>query len=178
MQNATRVQTIRLTEPRIQAWAPLMRAYMREAYGVEWAGSEEAARAGALGQHCTVELALDAAGALLGFLAWYPSYDLHHCVAGVDVLDLYVLPSHRSRGIALTLACAVAASASVHGGSYMKGTAIGRGAGLRLYSRFGVCDPTGCIVGGRAFRRLVELAGRPARDIARSLPERSWNFEA
>jgi len=32
-------------------------------------------------------------------------------------------------------------------------------------------------VGGRAFRRLAELAGSSARVVARSLPEKSWNYE-
>lgn len=171
------VETFPLTETHIGTWAPLMRAYMREAYQVEWAGSEGAVRVDALGQRCAVELAVTGEGSVAGFLAWHPAYDLHHCVGGVEVPDLYVVPSCRSRGIALVLACAVAARARGEGAMYMKGTAIGQGSGLRLYGRFAVCEPTGCIVSGRAFRRLAELNGRPVREIARSLPERSWNFE-
>lgn len=177
MHTSLRLQTAGLTDGYIDAWVPLMRAYMREAYQVEWAGSDRAVRADALGTRCTIDLAL-IDGAPIGFLAGHPSYDLHHCVSGIEVLDLYVIPTYRGRGVALILGCAVAARASASGAMYMKGTAIERGSGFRLYSRFAVCEPSGCIVGGRAFRRLVELAGRSVREIARSLPERSWNFEA
>ena len=141
-------------------------------------GSAAALHTDALGQKCAVQLALGEDGAVVGFVAWTPSYDLHHCVAGVDILDLYVVPRMRSRGVALLLACAVAADEVDRGKLYMKGTFLEGGAGLRLYRRFAVCDGGGCIVVGRAFRRLAELAGRPVREIARSLPARSWNYEA
>jgi GNAT superfamily N-acetyltransferase len=172
------LRVTRLTAAEIGTLVPLLQAYMHEAYGVEWMGSNEALQKEAIGQKCTVELAWAAEGALIGFLAWIPSYDLHHCIAGVDILDLYIVPPRRGRGIALQLACALAAEELRRGALYMRGTAIETGSGLRLYSRFGACDPTGCIVSGRAFRRLAELAGRPVREIVRSLPERSWNYEA
>ena len=48
----------------------------------------------------------------------------------------------------------------------------------RLYARFAMCFPgADCIVGGRAFRRLAELAGYAPRVAARSLPEKRWNYE-
>jgi GNAT superfamily N-acetyltransferase len=173
-----RVRTRRLTASDIGSWIPLLQAYMREAYGVEWTGSSEALRRDALGQRCSVLLATTPHGAAVGFVAWCPSYDLHNCVAGVDVLDLYVVPAMRSRGVALLLACALAAEEHGRGAVYMKGMSLEGGSGRRLYGRFAVCDPGGCIVSGRAFRRLAELAGRPVREIARSLPERAWNYEA
>ncbi|MBV9773034.1 MAG: N-acetyltransferase, partial [Gemmatimonadetes bacterium] len=89
-----------------------------------------------------------------------------------------VAPRWRGRGVALLLGCAAAAEIHRGGGLYLKGTAVETGSGARLYGRFGVCDPSGCIVAGRAFRRLAELAGRPVREVARSLPERAWNHEA
>lgn len=178
MQSKHRVRTRLLAPSDIDAWIPLLQAYMREAYDVEWSGSAEALHADALGEKCTVLLASTADGIVVGFVAWTPSYDLHHCVSGVEVLDLYVVPAMRSRGVALALACALAADGMDRGAVYMKGTALEGGAGLRLYSRFAVCDAGGCIVGGRAFRRLAELAGRPVREIARSLPDRAWNYEA
>lgn len=172
------MRTCHLTVSDIDTWIPLLQSYMQEAYGVEWSGSAEALHAAALGQKCTVLLASTADRGGVGFIAWTPSYDLHHCVSGVDVLDLYVVPAMRSRGVALVLACAMAAEELGRGAIYMKGTALEGGAGRRLYGRFAVCDASGCIVGGRAFRRLAELAGRPVREIARSLPERAWNYEA
>lgn len=172
------MRTHRLTTSDVDAFVPLLQAYMREAYSVEWSGSAEALHRDALGQRCTVLLASTPDGTVVGFVAWCPSYDLHNCVAGVEVLDLYVVPAVRSRGVALVLACALAAEEAGRGTVYMKGTSLEGGSRRRLYHRFAVCDPGGCIVGGRAFRRLAELAGRSAREIARSLPERAWNYEA
>jgi GNAT superfamily N-acetyltransferase len=174
----SRIRLRGLTAADVNALIPLLQAYMREAYDVTWSGTGAALRTDALGQRCRVLLATGIDGMLIGFLAWTRGYDLHHCVAGVDVLDLYVTPSRRSQGIGLALACMVAAEEEPSGVSYMKGTFLDRGAGLRLYERFAVCDQSGCIVAGRAFRRLAELAGRPIREIVRSLPERAWNYEA
>ena len=158
--------------------APLLESYMRETYGAPWNGSVERLHADALGQRCTICVAAAPDESLAGFLAWAPSYDLHHCVTGAEALDLYVAPRWRGRGIALQLGCAAAAEIARGGGLFLKGTAVETGSGRRLYGRFGVCDAAGCIVGGRAFRRLAELAGRSAREILRGLPERAWNYEA
>jgi GNAT superfamily N-acetyltransferase len=108
-----------------------------------------------------------------------PSYDLHHCVAGAEVLDLYVAPEARGRGLALALACAVAAAVAQDGGTYLKGGAVERGTGRRLYAKLAVCWPSGdCYVSGRAFRRLAALAGQPLRTMIRGLPPMAWNYEA
>jgi GNAT superfamily N-acetyltransferase len=114
----------------------------------------------------------------LSVLAWRKSYDLHHCLTGGEILDLYVLPEYRGRGVAPVLVCAVAAEMLRRGGAYVKGQAVEHRVVQRLYARFAMCFPgADCIVGGRAFRRLAELAGRSARVVARSLPEKSWNYE-
>jgi GNAT superfamily N-acetyltransferase len=162
----------------VASLVPLLEAYMRETYGAPWHGSAERLHADALGQRCTTCVAVAPDESLAGFLAWVPSYDLHHCVTGAEALDLYVVPGWRGRGVAPQLVCAAAAEIARGGGLYLKGGAVDTGSGRRLYSRFGVCDAAGCIVGGRAFRRLAELAGRSAREILRGLPERAWNYEA
>ncbi len=151
---------------------------MQEGYQDSWHGSAEALRRDALGQQSTVHLATAADGQLLGFLAWTASYDLHHCVSGAEVMDLYVIPQWRGQGVALILGCAAAAEILRSGGRYMKGTVVEKGSAGQLYRRFGVCDASGCTVAGRALRRLAELAGRSAREIAQRLPERSWNYES
>lgn len=173
-----RFRTRRVSRPDMAALVPLFQAYMLETYGTEWSGSVEPLYRDALGQKCTLYIAVAEDGAPIGFLAWIPSYDLHHCVSGAEVLDLYVSPPWRGRGVALLLACTTAAEVSDQGGLYMKGSAVEQGSGRRLYSRFCVCDAASCVVSGRAFRRLAELAGRSAREVARSLPDRSWNYEA
>lgn len=162
----------------LSALALLFHAYMLETYSEPWHGSSEALRHDALGQKCSILVVANAQQSLLGFLAWTPTYDLHHCVAGGEVLDLYVEPRWRGRGIALLLGCAAAARIREEGGKFLKGSVVASGSGRRLYGRFAVCDAAGCIVGGRGFRRLAELAGRPIREVVRLLPEASWSYEA
>jgi GNAT superfamily N-acetyltransferase len=43
---------------------------------------------------------------LVGFAAWQPCYDLHHCVHGAQFIDLYVDPAYRCRGLGMALICA------------------------------------------------------------------------
>jgi GNAT superfamily N-acetyltransferase len=173
-----RIQIRALFPSDVPALVPLLEAYMQEAYGVPWRGSAEALHRDCFGQHCSLLVAQARDGDLIGFLAWMPSYDLHHCVSGADVNDLYVVPRCRGRGVALLLGCAVAAEVAQQGGRYLKGTAVETGTGSRLYDRFGICNSTGCVVSGRAFRRLAELAGHSVRQIVRALPDRSWNYQA
>jgi GNAT superfamily N-acetyltransferase len=113
---------------------------------------------------------------MLGFLAWKKSYDLHPCLTGGEILDLYVSPDDRGRGVAPVLVCAAAAEMLRRGGVYVKGQAVEHRVVQRLDARCAMDVPgADCLVGGRAFRRLAELAGRAARVVARSLPETSWN---
>ncbi len=162
----------------VPALVPLWTAYMRETYGDEWHGSPDALRRDAFGRACEMAVA-EVDGRLVGFVAWEPSYDLHHCVSGGEVLDLFVVKERRGKGTAVALLCAAAKAVQSRGGMYLKGGAVATGSGGKLYGRIGVCNPgVDCIIGGRAFRRLAELAGRPAREVARGLPARAWNYEA
>ena len=113
-----------------------------------------------------------------GFVAWMKSYDLHHCMTGGFILDLYVLPESRGWGVAPALVCTVAAEILRRGGTYVQGQAVNNRAVRRLYDRCAMGFPgADYIVGGRAVRRLTELAGLPARVAVQSLPEKSWNYE-
>ena len=162
----------------LQALPAILRAYMRETYDAVWHGSAEALARDVAAGRCGI-LVAEAEGEVVGVVAWTRSYDLHHCVAGGEVIDLYVVPAQRGRGIAPALLCAAAEAVRADGGSYIKGAAVPTGAGGRLYGRVAVCHPeAACIVGGRAFRHLAGLAGRPPREVLRSLPDRAWNHEA
>jgi GNAT superfamily N-acetyltransferase len=156
----------------------LLEAYMRETFKAPWHGSAEALRRDGFGREFEIHVAMTGGEHVMGFLAWRKSYDLHHCLTGGEILDLYVSPDYRGRGVAPALVCAVAAEILRRGGTYVKGQAVEHRVVQRLYARFAMCFPgTDCIVGGRAFRRVAELAGRSAREVARSLPEKSWNYE-
>ena len=163
----------------VSALVQLLLAYMQETFGSAWEGSTEALRRDGFGREFENLIAVRGDSRVIGFAAWTKSYDLHHCVTGGCILDLFVSPEFRGRGVASALVCSVAAEILRRGGRYVKGQAVNSRAIQRLYSRFAVCFPgADCIVGGRAFRRVAELAGQSARVAARSLPEKSWNYEA
>ena len=158
--------------------AALLREYMLETYSRGWGGSEKVLRRDAFGLRCNLELAVSGENEAIGFAAWKESYDLHHCVSGGDVLDLYVVPVWRGRAVAVRLVCAVAAAVEDRGGKYLQGSGPEGGRSRRLYDRIATVFPGAtCIVGGQAFRRLAELNGAEPKIIARSLPEKAWNHE-
>jgi GNAT superfamily N-acetyltransferase len=45
---------------------------------------------------------------LIGFLVWTLTYDLNWCLKGGEVIDFYVLQTHRGRGAALLLTIGMA----------------------------------------------------------------------
>lgn len=69
---------------------------MQETFKAPWHGSAESLKRDAFGEHVKLALATQN-GAAVGFAAWRPTYDLHHCVPGIEVIDLYVEPAHRGR---------------------------------------------------------------------------------
>src|SRR5215831_11033260 len=80
----------------------LLRAYMLETYHEEWRGTVDGLRQDGFGARFRALIAA-LPDQTVGFLAWETSYDLHHCLSGGHVLDLYVTPRHRARGIAVQL---------------------------------------------------------------------------
>ncbi|MBD2089448.1 GNAT family N-acetyltransferase [Microcoleus sp. FACHB-1515] len=114
---------------------------------------------------------------LVGFAAWMPSYDLHHCVHGASFIDFYVAPAYRGRGLAAALLCEIAAEITRLGWDFMRGSAM-TGRASRLYARVGVCFGSNEYnVSGKALRQLASLAGLPAREIVRGLPTKEMNYE-
>jgi GNAT superfamily N-acetyltransferase len=156
------------------ALASLISDYMHETYDRPWGGSLDALTRDASRVECL--LALDAVP--IGFAAWTPAYDLHHCMPGGDLIDLYVAPSHRARGVAAMLVAAAADRIRARGGRYLSGLGVASQVTGKLYARLAMQFPgAACIVGGRAFRALADLAGKPAREIVRGLPDKSWNYQ-
>ena len=151
---------------------------MREAFDAEWHGTAEALERDGLDAQFELLVAEDAGGGLTGFVAWQMGYDLHHCVRGGSVLDLYVVPSSRGRGVALALMATMAARVGTRRGVYVRGQAVPKPEVQRVYERMCVLFPgADANVGGRAFRALAELDGVAPRDAVRRLPPREWNYE-
>ncbi len=150
---------------------------MDEALSLAWGGATSALERDVSAGRIHV-LVADETDALIGFAAWTWSYDLHHCVRGGEVLDVYVTPGRRGQGVAVALLAAIANEIWRAGGTYLKGLVVAERAGRRLYQRLGVSFPgEHCYVSGRAFRELSGLAGRSPREIVRRLPDKSWNRE-
>ena len=110
--------------------------------------------------------------------AWKPSSDLHHCIHGGEVIDLYIDPAYWRWGGAMNLIMAIATQIQQQGGVYIRGQAVENPSVQRLYQRCAHCFPTvECYVSGRAFRQLAELSGKEIRDVAKNLPKPAWNYE-
>jgi len=158
--------------------AVLLDDYMQEAFHRPWNGSAEALSRDVFGSGDLVIHLLEAAAEVVAFAAWRPTYDLHHCAHGVEIIDLYVCPEQRIRGAAVVLVAAVAAAARSRGAQFLKGQSVEIASARRLYERLATCYPgADCFVSGRAFRALADGAGLSARDLARSLPPKAWNLE-
>jgi GNAT superfamily N-acetyltransferase len=96
---------------------------------------------------------------------------------GGEILDLYVAPQHRHRGVAALLIAAVCRQVFDIGGGFLKGGAVDSVTANRLYGRFTPAFGNDYTLGGRAFRRLAEFRGSSARELVHSLPRKAWNFE-
>lgn len=159
-----------------QALVPLLDANVRALGGTRWLGSPERLVADVLAGSAA-RLAVAARDQrLVAFIAWAPAYDLHHCVRGAEVCDLYVDPGTRGVGLATQLLAHACARVAQGGGVYIRGTAT-RGA-VPLYARVAWgWDCREMILGGRAFRTLAALAGASPKTLARGLPDPAWNHE-
>ena len=156
--------------------AVLLRAYMLETYHEEWRGSVTRLLQDGVGARFRALIAALADQAV-GFLAWEISYDLHHCLSGGHILDLYVADRHRARGIAVQLIARAAGIIHSEGGAFIKGRAVDSGTGTGLYERFAPAFGNDYILGGKALRHLAAKSNVPVRELVRSLPSREWNFE-
>jgi GNAT superfamily N-acetyltransferase len=161
------------TRDDVPALVTLNDAYMRELFRRPWNGTaEQLAVDLAEGVvHAAVTEARDA------FVAWNDAYDLHHCIRGASICDLYVPPAARGRGIAACLLAFAAARIAERGGTYLVGTIAGDRSGP-LAARVAEGWPTReFILGGRAFRAVAALEGATPRELARSMPPVAWNNE-
>lgn len=170
-----------LIRPAIPADIPklcqLLDIYMRETFQRAWGGTPQQLEQDCFGAELEMFIAETLEKEAIAFAAWKKSYDLHVCIKGGEVIDLFVCPEHRNRGIAINLLLAVVSDIQQHGGIYIKGQAVDSRS-ERLYQRCARCfSGSECIVSGRAFRRLTALSGKGLREIVRGFPEQSWNFE-
>jgi len=156
----------------------LLDAYMRETYQGIWAGTAERLEQDGFGNEFELVVAENSGGEVVGFAAWIPTYDLHYCMKGGEVIDMFVCPPERGRGAALLMAIDIASEIQKRGGTFLKGGAVDNAVVRRFYGRMAMCFPDGTsYVSGRAFRHLAGLADKNLREIVGNLPETAWNYE-
>ena len=156
--------------------AGLLDEYMEETFQRRWAGRREDLGRDALGKECHTLVAVDDLE-LVGFAIWRMTYDVHHCLRGGELLDLYVQKGARGSAFAPQLLLATISAVSKHGGVFLRGKGVSN-QGDALYDRFAVTFPgTEFILGGRAFRELGALKGVPLRQAMKMIPPKSANFE-
>jgi len=155
--------------------AIMLDAYMAELFGCPWQGSLDTLVRDGLGSEFQTVVA-ERTDDLVGFACWRRVYDLHHCAAGGEVMDMYIRRRSRGSGTALSLISFVAAQVQGAGGRFVKGRAD---ATLeQVYARVAVVfSGAECYVGGRAFRILAQSAGSPPRMLVRGLPSSALNHE-
>ena len=149
---------------------------MRETYRGAWAGTQAALERDGLGEHFRLVVA-EADGTLVGFVAWRSTYDLHHCLPGLEVIDMFVEPRHRGRGVAVRMLALTAADGAGAGATFMTGGAVDTPAVRRLYGRAAANHGGQYYLSGRAFRAFAQAAGAPLRELVRRVPPREWNAE-
>jgi GNAT superfamily N-acetyltransferase len=161
-----------------EALAGLIHSQMVELFDIKWGGSVAELERDGFGKEFESVIAESPEGSLIGFGAWMRSYDLHHCISGGVLMDLYVEPKYRGKAIALAIIVSVAQQIHDRGGHYLRGKAIPNKTVERFYDRVAVSFPgTEYNVGGRAFRCLSELSGHTPREMLVSLPQKEWNYE-
>jgi len=158
--------------------AKLLADYMQETCRGAWGGNAVLLDQHLIEKAVEIFLAETSSGEIVGFLAWSFSYDLHWCMKGAFIVDLYVCPQYRGRGAAVLLATELAAEIQKQGGTHLKGGAVETPAVHRLYRRIAMgLGENEYYVSGRAFRHLASLSGKGLREIVKNLPEPAWNCE-
>lgn len=156
----------------------ILTAFMQETFQRSWGGTPHKLAQDGFGAEFEMMVAAADNQKLIAFAAWQSSYDLHHCIKGGEMMDMFVAPAHRGRGVAVQLVIAIATQIQQQGGSYIKGQTVENPSVQRLYQRCARCFPgADCYVSGRAFRRLTELSGQNLREVVKNLPEQAWNYE-
>jgi GNAT superfamily N-acetyltransferase len=156
-------------------FAELLDACMLELFSKRWSGTIDHLAADLAAG--VVQIAIAGDREPIGFVAWAPAYDLHHCVRGGEICDLYVRPSARGRAVAPALIAFACRQVELDGGIFIRGTAVANAVPLYARVAWG-WDCREIILGGRAFRTVADLAGASPRELARGLPDPAWNHEA
>jgi GNAT superfamily N-acetyltransferase len=160
----------------LNALGGLLRSYLSGTFSAEWRCDRDALRH-ALGDGIVTVLLASTEKGASGFIAIVDDYDLHHCVRGLRVIDLYVVPDSRGRAVAIRLLAHVAARAMALDCRYVRGEAVESIPTRRLFERIAIRTGDSFNVSGKALTLLAALRDGDPRDIARRLPTPAMNYE-
>ncbi|KAM3109141.1 GNAT family N-acetyltransferase [Phormidesmis sp. 146-33] len=117
--------------------AKLITVFMQETFQRPWGGTLQKLAQDGFGREFEMMVAEAEPQTLIAFAAWESSYDLHHCLKGGVVIDLFVDPIHRGRGVAIQLITAIAVKIQQQGGSYIAAhTSKGRRSRTQAFNGF------------------------------------------
>ncbi len=167
----------RLAEPGdVTALVRLLEVYTEETFGGQWRGTLEQLKQDAFGTHVSIAVAVTNRR-VVGFVAWLPSYDLHHCCVCMEVADIYVVKAHRGKGVAVGLLATAAAAGWHDGARFMSGGAVPTGSGIRLFARAAMRHGDKFHLSGRAFRILADADATSPRTLLHGVAPKGANFE-
>jgi GNAT superfamily N-acetyltransferase len=115
---------------------------------------------------------------VIGFAAWRRDFDMFWSMWGGEGVGMFVAPSYRGLGVALSLVTAMCSQIREQGGQYIRASYEGDHL-AKLYERVAIGRPErACFISSTAFDRLADMAGRPPRMVVAHLPDRKLNFSA
>lgn len=111
----------------------------------------------------------------IGFGAWRKTYDVFWSMHGGEGIGLYVRPESRGLGVAVCIIAAICAEIQSFGGQFLQTSYDPELAGLYERVAIGRAERA-CHVSALAFTTLAGVAGLPAREIIRRLPDKASNW--
>jgi hypothetical protein len=78
------------TQNDIPCLEKLLNVYMQESFQRAWGGTAQRLEQHGFGHEFEMIVAEASDQGVVAFAAWLSSYDLHHCMKGGEVIDLYV----------------------------------------------------------------------------------------
>jgi len=170
------LQIVSGAESEVAAVGGMLRRYMFESLERSWEGTVEGLSLAMRDGHVNLSVA-KLNGVAIGLASWHRVFNVHYCVSGGEVTDMFIEREYRGRGIALALLATIAEQIRLFGGVFLRGRSD---AGMQaLYSRLATIVPGAeCYVSGERFVSLASLSNQSPRAAVRALSTKSSSYRA